>query len=201
MVQVISGSLDDAAFARGPAEQMFRLRGQIFGGRLGWDVQVRDGCETDGYDDAHSRYLLLAEGDTVIGGWRLRPTTQPYMLDEVFPQLLGGRRAPHHPRVWEVSRFAIDTRGDRSARFGFNQAARSLLAATAQYALDHGIERYVMVASAGAERLYRNAGLQVRRYGPPQRIGRVLSVAGWIDIDAHTCHVLLGHPLPLARAA
>ncbi|HUP92264.1 MAG TPA: acyl-homoserine-lactone synthase [Solimonas sp.] len=200
MHQVISGSLGEHRFAR-YAESMFRLRCRVFAGRLGWDVKVSDGQEIDQFDDSDSRYLLIADGDEVVGGWRLRPTTRPYMLERVFPQLLCGQPAPRHPRTWEVSRFAIETGTAPQARFGLNQAARELLSATAQFALDHGIDRYVMVASAGAERLYRNAGLVVNRFGPPQRVGRVMSVAGWIDIDPYTCHVLLGHPLPLRAAA
>lgn len=201
MSQVISGSLADPRFASTYAESMFRLRYQAFGERLGWEVKAQDGLEIDEYDDAHSRYLLLTDQRRVLGGWRLRPTTRPYMLADIFPQLLYGQRAPRHPCVWEVSRFAIDTEGDRQTHFGFNAAARELLSATARYALDNGIDRYVMVASAGAERLYRNVGLQVHRYGPPQRVGKARSVACWIDIDAHTCEVLLGHGLPLAAAA
>lgn len=198
MHQVISGSLADRRFARHYAEPMFRLRCRVFAGRLGWDVKVQDGQEIDEFDDADSRYLLITDHDDVVGGWRLRPTTRPYMLERVFPQLLNGQPAPRHPRIWEVSRFAIETSDAPQARFGLNLAARELLSATAQFALDQGIDRYVMVASAGAERLYRNAGLVVHRFGPPQRIGRVLSVGGWIDIDRYTCHVLLGHPLQAA---
>ena len=201
MYQVTCGNLGDEAFVSSHAPDMFRLRARVFAGRLGWNVRLHGGMEIDEYDDAHARYLLLLDHGRVAGGWRLRPTTQPYMLERVFPQLLNGQRAPRHPRVWEVSRFAIETGGGRHASFGLNQAARVLMSAPARFALDHGIDRYVMVASAGAERLYRNAGLIVGRYGPPQRIGSVLSLGCWIDIDAHTCHVLLGHPLPLPAAA
>lgn len=201
MPQLVSGSLADRRFAQAYAEPMFQLRYRVFGERLGWDVKARDGLEIDEYDDLHSRYLLLTEQRRLLGGWRLRPTTQPYMLADIFPQLLCGQRAPRHPRIWEVSRFAIDTEGDRQTRFGFNATARELLRATALFALDNGIDRYVMVASTGAERLYRNAGLRVQRFGPPQQVGRARSVACWVDIDGHTCQALLGHGLPLASAA
>lgn len=200
MHRIIRGNLADPRFTERFAEPMFRQRYRVFRERLQWDVADRDGLEIDQFDDRHSRYLLLADGPQLVGGWRLRPTTQPYMLDTVFPQLLGGEPAPRHGAVWEVSRFAIEA-DERRSRFGFNQAARELLAATAQFALDHGIVRYVMVASTAAERLYRNVGLRVQRFAAPQRIGRVGSVACWVDIDDHTCRVLLGHGLPLAEAA
>lgn len=195
---VVGGRLDDPRFAARYAESMFRLRYQVFHDRLGWEVQGDDGLEIDEFDDSESHYLLITRARRVVGGWRLRPTTAPYMLEQVFPQLLGGAPAPRQRDVWEVSRFAIDTSGDCHARFGLNLAARNLMAATARFALERGVRRYVMVASAGAERLYRNAGLIVHRYAPPQRIGRAMSVGCWIDVDDHTCRVLLGSEAALA---
>jgi acyl homoserine lactone synthase len=189
---VVSGQLGDLRFAQRYAEPMFRLRYQVFHERLGWQVNAEGGLETDEFDDADSHYVLITRHQRLVGGWRLRPTTTPYMLERIFPQLLGNCAAPCEPDVWEVSRFAIDTDGDRRTRFGLNAAALDLMAGTARFALERGIRRYVMVASAAAERLYRNAGLVVHRYAAPQRIGRVSSVGCYIDVDAHTCNVLLG---------
>lgn len=201
MYRVVSGGLTDRRFAEQYLEAMFRLRYRVFHERLGWDVKTCDGLEFDEYDDAYSRYLLITTERGVVGGWRLRPTSQPYMLQQAFSELLGGAPAPRDPKTWEVSRFAIETDGNRQTRFGLNNAAWELMRATARFALAHEISRYVMVASAGAERLYQNAGLLVHRFGPPRRIGRVTSVGCWIDIDDRTCQVLLGHALPLPRAA
>lgn len=200
MYEIVCGTLNDPAFAARYAEPMFRQRYRVFRERLGWDVQDRDGLERDGYDDADTRYVLLTAHGALVGGWRLRPSTGPYMLADVFPELLHGQPAPRHERVWEISRFAMEDGGARGA-FGLNGAARALLRATAAFAVGNGIERYVLVASAAAERLYRHLGLVVHRFGPPLRIGCVRSVAGWIDVDAHTRHLLLGEPLPLKAAA
>jgi acyl homoserine lactone synthase len=123
------------------------------------------------------------------------------MLAEVFPQLLYGTPAPHQPQVWESNRFVVDRRESKSARFGFNDTARALFRATAEFAVERDIDEYVMVLSAGVVRLVRNSGLIVEQYGPPVRIGKVLSVGCRIRIDAHTRHVLLGEPLPLDHAA
>jgi acyl homoserine lactone synthase len=201
MYQVIAGTLADNRFAQRYAEPMFRLRYRVFHERLGWQVRSENGQERDQFDDRHSHYLLLLDDGAVAGGWRLRQTTEPYMLQDVFPQLLNGQPAPRHPNIWEISRFAIDVSGDARSRFGLNAAAQELLKATTRYALERGIARYVMVASAAAERLYRHAGLTVHRFGAPQRIGRVLSLGCWIDVDEHTCQVLLGHGLPIPVAA
>lgn len=202
MVRTVIGTLADGAFARRYAEPLFRLRYRVFYERLRWDVRCADGRETDAYDDDRTVYVAAVDGDdAVVGGWRLRPTTGHYMLEDVFPQLLHGAPAPHQPRIWESNRFVVDKRSAKDARFGFNETARALFRATARYAVEHGIDEYVMVLSAGVARLTRASGLVVAAYGPALRIGDVLSVGCRIRIDAHTRHVLLGEPLPLGRAA
>jgi acyl homoserine lactone synthase len=196
------GTLADPGYAARYAEPFFRLRYEAFHKRLQWDVQCRDGKETDRYDDEQTVYVITEDdAGRVIGGWRLRPTLAPYMLDEIFPQLLNGRPAPHHPRIWESNRFVVDQAELKRRRFGFNVAARELFRATARYAVERGIDEYVMVLSAGVVRLVRNTGLAVREYSRPVRVGDVLCVGCSIDIDAHTRHVLLDEPLPLEQAA
>ncbi len=51
---------------------------------------------------------MVAQNDTgeIIGTARLLPTTQPYLLGEVFPQLMNGLPVPACEDVWELSRFA-----------------------------------------------------------------------------------------------
>src|SRR5688572_9071670 len=127
MQEIVSGTLGDGRFVARHAEAMFRLRYRVFHERLGWDVRAHDGLEIDDYDDLASHYLLALDDGAVVGGWRLRPTTRPYMLAEVFPQLLGGQAAPRRDDIWEISRFAVDTEGDRHTRFGLNGTARALL--------------------------------------------------------------------------
>jgi acyl homoserine lactone synthase len=201
-MHTVIGTLADSRFARLYADDYFRLRYRVFHERLHWDVQCQDEKETDEYDDDRTVYVLTADDDDhVIGGWRLRPTLERYMLEEVFPQLLCGAVVPRHPRIWESNRFVVDQREAKTRAYGFGDAASQLFRATTQYAVDRGIDEYVMVLSAGVVRLVRHSGLIVHTYGRPMRIGEVLSVACRIEIDAHTRHVLLGEPVPLERAA
>lgn len=194
MQQIITGSLADPRFAARYAAPMFQLRYRVFHERLRWDVRCDGDMEYDDFDDAHSLYLLAAENGRTVGGWRLRPTTQPYMLSDVFPQLLHGQKPPRSPSIWEISRFAVDTDAQTNAGFGFNEVAREMVRSTIQLAVDNDISQYVMVVSVAVERLLCNTGMVLHRFGPPQRIGRVRSVACWLDIDGHTRHVILGHP-------
>jgi acyl homoserine lactone synthase len=202
MIRTVIGTLADAGFARRYADPLFNLRYRVFHERLHWDVRCHDEKEIDEYDDQRTVYVVAVDDtDRVAGGWRLRPTVGNYMLEDVFPQLLHGTPAPHDPRVWESNRFVVDKSGNRDGGFGFGETALALFRATAQYGVEQGIDEYIMVLSAGVVRLTRGTGLLVHQFGPPVRIGDVLSVGCRIRVDAHSRHVLLGEPLPLEQAA
>ena len=53
------------------------------------------------------------------------------------------------------------------------------------YAVANNIERYVAVTSAAMERVLRLAGIPTRRFGDGKltRIGKVMSVCIWVDIN------------------
>lgn len=203
MTQIVCGALHDRHFADRYSEPMYRLRYQVFHERLRWDVKTENGQERDQFDDADSVYMVATDAaDQVCGGWRLRPTTRHYMLSDIFPQLLAGQPVPRHRHIWEISRFAVDTSEiSRTAGFSMGQTARSLVRDTVQFAVDHHINQYVLVTSVAVERLLASIGLVMHRFGPPEKIGRVWSVACWVDIDSHTRHVALGEPPVLAKAA
>ena len=97
-------------------QEVYRLRDAVFRERLAWDVASQDGCERDRYDDFCPVYLIANDDDgRVEGCWRLLPTTGPYMLRDVFPELLDGHPPPAAADVWEISRFAVMPR-DRDYR-------------------------------------------------------------------------------------
>ena len=73
---------------------MFALRHRVFRERLGWDVNSVAGREHDLYDDLHPVYLVCRDDKQTVGCWRLLPTTGPYMLKDVFSDLLHGHPLP-----------------------------------------------------------------------------------------------------------
>ncbi len=200
---VVRGSLRDPDFMWTHSEQMYRIRYEVFHERLRWDVTVSDGMERDRFDDADSVYMATTDiSGAVSGGWRLRPTTRDYMLSDIFSQLLHGNPIFRDRRVWEISRFAVDTK-DRAttAAFSIGETARLLLVDATRFAIEQRISQYVLVTSVAVERLLASTGIALHRYGPPVRIGRVMSVACSVDIDAHTRAVLLEECQPLRLAA
>ncbi len=82
-------------------------RHKVFVEQLGWELQTQDGMELDQFD-RHDTVYVVAQDDKghISGCARLLPTTRPYLLLEVFPQLLNGLLPPNSPEVWELSRFA-----------------------------------------------------------------------------------------------
>jgi acyl homoserine lactone synthase len=203
MMQVVRGALHDPRFTERYAEQMYRLRYKIFHERLRWDVKTHGDQEHDEFDNSDSVYMLTTDAnDEVCGGWRIRPTTRPSMLGEIFPKLLNGAPMPQHRHVWEISRFAVDTSdASRTAGFSLGDTARALLVDTCKFAIANHVTQFVIVTTVAVERLINSTGIVMNRFGPPTRIGRAMSVACWVDIDAHTRHVLLDEPLPLRVAA
>ena len=172
-------------------EGMFRLRYETFRVRLGWDVETTDdGLEIDQFDGENSNYILArSPQDDIDACWRLLPTLGPNMLRDVFPQLLGGQPAPAAADVWELSRFALAT--DRLAaaelagnyQLSFGPLSIALISEAARFAKAHGIVRYVTVTTAAIERMLKKQGLHIHRLGPPVKIGNVLTLACFIEVD------------------
>ncbi len=163
--------------------EMHTLRAKVFSGRLGWEVPVLSGMEIDGYDALDPAYMQIREpGGPLRGCWRLLPTEGPYMLKDSFPQLLEGQQAPSDPRVWELSRFALET--DKENRYGFSEMTLDAFAAVVRHGIENGITHYVTVTTTGMERLTRRAGVVTSRLGAPQQIGIEKAVAFYVDVQA-----------------
>lgn len=104
------------------------------------------------------------------------------MLKDSFAQLLHGQDAPEHARIWELSRFAIETEGN--ARFGFSEITMESIAEIISHGYHAGIDQYVTVTTTAIERLLRRAGVVTRRFGAPLQIGVERAVALYVDVAA-----------------
>jgi acyl homoserine lactone synthase len=163
--------------------EMHTLRAKVFSGRLGWEVPVMSGMEIDGYDALDPAYMVMREPTgALLGCWRLLPTEGPYMLKDSFAQLLEGRAAPSNARIWELSRFALET--DKENRYGFSDMTMQCFEAVVRYGIENDLTHYVTVTTTAMERLTRRAGVVTSRLGEPQRIGIENAVAFYVDIRA-----------------
>ncbi|NQV20558.1 MAG: GNAT family N-acetyltransferase [Rhodospirillales bacterium] len=171
-------------------DEMFQLRHSVFKERLCWDVTSVESRERDGYDDLDPVYLLCpGENNFVEGCWRLLPSTGPYMLKDIFSDLLDDHLPPCSSTVWEASRFAVRT-GERNYRSlaGLGRMTRTMVVALHEFAIRNGIDKIIAVSELRFERLLIRTGADVHRYGEPRKIGNVTAVAGWLNINRESLH-------------
>ena len=170
-------------------DQMFRMRAEVFSSRLGWEVSVNDGRETDRFDDEDPLYLMSVNDETGVlqGAVRLLPTTGPYMLRDVFSVLVPGG-APESPLIWESSRFAINPRvfsvAERAeANHIVHKTTLELLCGIVEVCQSAGIDHVVSVFDARMARIFRAANCPYEVIGTPTRIGKTMTYAGLFDMS------------------
>lgn len=167
-----------------------RYRHKVFVERLGWQLQCEDELECDQYDRDDTVYVVAQnDAEEIIGTARLLPTVRPYLLSEVFPQLLNGLPPPSSPDIWELSRFAaIDLNRPITSALGqfSSPIAVSLLHASMESASALGAKKLITVSPLGIERLLRSAGISAHRAGPPSINDGGSIFACWINLT-HRC--------------
>lgn len=166
-----------------------RFRYQVFVEMLGWQLEGSgEGLELDQFDRADTIYVIARdESGDVAGSARLLPTTRPYLLGEVFPQLLHGEPIPASAAIWELSRFAaVDfSAGKTTALSQFSSpVAVGLLSAALRVAADRGAERLITVSPLGIERLLRRAGFRAHRAAPPCIVDGHPLFAALIEVES-----------------
>jgi acyl homoserine lactone synthase len=187
-MHALSGKSSELSPALAAALAVYRHK--IFIERLGWSLPSQDGMERDQFDRPDTLYVIARESNGAICGCaRLLPTTQPYLLSEVFPELLGDVPRPHAPEVWELSRFAATT-ADTGSMLNATIGTRRLLAAAISSAIAQGAKRLITVSPLGVERLLRRMGVHAHRAGPPLKVEGKIIFACWIEINAQTIGAL-----------
>ena len=210
MIEVLTSNIRGRLLSADILDSMYRLRSAAFSERLGWDVRSVGGREYDTFDDVDPTYMVVRDRSRpnfALGCWRLLPTTGPYMLRDVFPELLDGAPAPADPRVWEISRYAV-TPDAKAARpgLGFGDISIAMWRRLYAFSQDAGIDAFVAVTTTAVERLVARLGLTIERFGPPRRVGCAQTVAFTLPMDARAETVLgmpaVGHDMRVpARAA
>jgi acyl homoserine lactone synthase len=162
-----------------------RLRAEVFSDRLGWDVDVVDGCEKDAFDQEGPAYILaIATTGEVAGCARLLPAIGPTMIADVFGSLLPDGRLNAHPAMVESSRFCVDTRLSGGRGTGsLHEATLSMFAGIIEWSIENGFTEIVTVTDLRFERILARVGWSLRRIGEPKTIGVTTAVAGSLQAD------------------
>lgn len=174
-----------------------RYRHKVFVETLGWELVTHQGLERDQFDHDGTLYIAARDAASqVVGVARLLPTTSPYLLGDVFPQLLGGAVPPCDSRVWELSRFAaVDfnaPQGNALNQFS-SDVAVGLLEKAIEVAAEHGAERIITVSPLGIERLLRRQGFRAHRAAPPMIVDGHPIFACWIEVETRKVSAAVAH--------
>ena len=184
---------------------MFAFRHKVFFKKLGWEVETHGNLEYDLFDTFNPVYMVAKDDkESIEGCWRLLPTTGSYMLRDTFPQLLRGEEIPCDKQIWELSRFAVDASSDGgNMQAPLNSLTMGMIRNLYDFAVSHQIDQFVTVTSVALERLLKRTGLPIRRFGDgkAQRVGRVLTVACWVEINEQFANVVYPDTGLVERAA
>jgi acyl homoserine lactone synthase len=185
-MRIISGPAGEL-----PVELLSKIayyRYRVFVQTLQWNLPVEKGVELDQFDDTGTVYVTTQDDSGDVTGFaRLLPTDRPYLLGQIFPQLLNGLTPPCSSNVWELSRFAaVDFNRRPTVSHGQTSsiAAIRLLQASIDYARTRGATRLITVSPIGIERLLRRAGFHFHRAGPPVIVGGHPLCACWIELES-----------------
>lgn len=170
--------------------ELFKYRYHVFVERLGWELDTPFEREIDQFDHNETLYVIAKnEAKNIVGCARLLPTTSPYLLEEVFPELLNGLPVPKSSDVWELSRFTTmdvnDTGLVKNMQFS-TEVTLELLKQSIRSAQQQGAKRIISVSPVGIERLLRRAGIKAHRAGPPKIIDGYPLFACWIECEHPT---------------
>jgi acyl homoserine lactone synthase len=108
---------------------------------------------------------------------RLLPTNGPYLLGDVFGDLIQDIEKPHSPLVWETSRFCADRRTAPKNIVG------QLVAAMLEFGLAHEITNYVSVSDIRIEPLLHRSGWHPQRIGEPKFTGTDMAAGELFEVS------------------
>ncbi|MFJ6327863.1 MULTISPECIES: acyl-homoserine-lactone synthase TraI [unclassified Rhizobium] len=184
-MQVLTISPDRYVEHQSLLNQMYRLRADVFGGRLEWDVTITNGCERDQYDDLSPTYILaVAGGNKVVGSARLLPAVGLTMLERTFPQLLAGGSLNATSEMIESSRFCVDTtlHAERGGR-QLHLATLTMFAGIIEWSIANGYDKIVTATDLRFERILKRAAWPMARLGEPVAIGNTVAIAGTLPAN------------------
>ena len=180
-MHIVSGSTQE--LPEGKPNELANYRYRVFVEQLGWELPANDKLELDQFDRSDTVYVIGEKDGRLIGCARLLPTTRPYLLSDVFPDLLNGMEPPASPDIWELSRFAaidFDERNTAPSGQFSSDVAIELLRESLACAKSKGAKRVICVSTIGVERLMRRAGFDCHRVGPPKIVDGYPLIACWI---------------------
>ena len=166
------------------------LRSATFLQRKSFQDFRSDGLDHFRYDCVAKLAICLRVGDNDLffreahqarGVTRLIPTTQPYMVQALWPELIDGP-LPQTSVIWEATRFGCDRDLDSSMR---RRVVAELICGCQEFGIANGISRYLGVMPLGIfHQVIAAAGCRVTQLGPARRMQQHRIAAAYIDVSS-----------------
>lgn len=191
MVSVVTGTVSQ--LPSGLEASLASYRHKVFVQTLHWQLPCENELERDQFDRADTVYAVALDTNGMVCGCaRLLPTTKPYLLGEIFPDLMDGQPVPCAYDVWELSRFSTSPSGEATMLSRENARDRlcTLLGTAVEIVAARGATRLIMVTVLGVERILRGIGVHAHRAGPPHSVDGKPTLAMWIELDETTRQAL-----------
>lgn len=200
-------------FDGNPIYEHHKLRYNSIIERQGWNVPTVRDMEYDQYDNPAAYYLVWRDEFGITRGTsRLYPTDRPYMLQEVFSNLVTKASLPCSPKIWEGSRFCVDSSLAPEQR---RRIIQEIVIGYLEFAERFGIEQIVGVMyPIYWNNIFNKSGWPVQFMGDIQRSpeGHKI-ISGTLPITSETLKTVreitgihhqitnFGDTLPLRKAA
>jgi len=161
--------------------QLLRLRYKQFKERQAYDVPVFEDMEYDQYDTPATTYLVRLDDDgQLVGTSRLVPTTNPYMLKDLWPDMVDGD-LPCSPAVWEGTRICIDKGLAPELR---DRVKWEIVLGYLEFGLANGIERYIgVMQNLIWSRVFMQSGWGAEFLGAERMIDHIRTRAGQVLVS------------------
>lgn len=161
---------------------LLRLRHRIFVQGQGYGVPTHQGMEWDQFDTPATVYLCWRnEIGQPQGCLRLLPTTLPYMIEQLWPELMGDGQLPKEESIWEWTRLGIDHDLPNALRM---RILGKLLCSGIEFGLQKGISSFLFVTpKRSALNLYKRLGIEPQILGKEKAVGLFTVVAGRIPVE------------------
>jgi len=166
----------------GALASQFQLRYQMLIDAQYWEVGRFQGMEYDQYDTPAATYLVWQDRQgTVRGSVRTVPTDRPYMLKDLWPDMVETCPLPQSLSVWEATRFCVDRSLPEEMR---RQVKHELVCAFLEFGLKNDIRQMIGVMPPKLwQSVFINAGWDIEFVGKEKTLEKDTIIAGLMPIS------------------
>jgi N-acyl-L-homoserine lactone synthetase len=168
-----------------------RLRYRMFVERQKWNVPSYRQIEYDEFDTPAATYIVTVdEQHRALGTARLIPTTRPYMIESLWPNMVN-TGLPRSDSIWEASRFGCDRDLDSASR---HQVVAHLILGCQEFGIANRISQYIGVMPIRISKHVITAnGCPVTHVGPMLRMHGHKIAAAYIDVSPSILEAVRHH--------